>query len=746
MDKKTVIYKSLLLIFIIVFIVLLNACSKDVTIKIDYNNGVDCESVVLEKGEILPKPQEPEKYGYIFIEWQVDNKTYYFDKPVESSFILKAVFEKIKEENIEDVKSLFDYEISDENCMELASVVQKYNIDLSQFASSNSDIISLLDFTFNNSASEGITIFYITYLNTVIQNIENNINTLDLSNESCSIIQDVYNKIKDNGFYNLSCDNFKDDNQFLEFIFPIIIGSYNLYNGNAYGWLIQNVLNLNRDYSVLDHYQIYRLKEKVRFLNDVTNNDIYLTFSEIDNLFSVIELVDTNSLDDAIIEYRYVYLNNLRSQKYLNNKEEMNVNSEKLSNIISENKDVLNSFITKISNSYNIIIGLENKFNELKEQLSSFSSLNELKNSIDALILFKDQIVISLNSSIPSSKEINTVKNIISNLNVDNYISINTNKNMLGRFNFLVNNLNELIKGFKSVISVLESINKDNYNFDYISECIYNDEYEKLEDEVNRIYDDLNKSLSKISLFNKKDNDKSFEMIDSFFNFNASSLNNFLSLLLGIIITDDLRKDFIDRYYSISSSIDEESFNIIIEYYIKSSVIDKEYDNDLVIEYALSISSVVDSLNLDNISTNNTMYVNIYKSIYNYNNELNINDDFKVIRKYSKEFKSFYKACLFTNVCKESSLDERMYLLNSFNYIVENFKDTDILMMTQMMKQFSVCGLNDICANKANILNENYLDEVNNVIELINSKEQFTLDEINYINQIGYPFGIKIGD
>ena len=127
------------------------------------------------------------------------------------------------------------------------------------------------------------------------------------------------------------------------------------------------------------------------------------------------------------------------------------------------------------------------------------------------------------------------------------------------------------------------------------------------------------------------------------------------------------------------------------------------------------------------------MYVNIYKSIYNYNNELNINDDFKVIRKYSKEFKSFYKACLFTNVCKESSLDE-------------NFKDTDILMMTQMMEQFSVCGLNDICANKANILNENYLDEVNNVIELINSKEQFTLDEINYINQIGYPFGIKIGD
>ena len=64
------------------------------TVTFDTDGGSSIDPVMVAKGELLQKPVDPTKEGYIFDKWYVDNVEYDFNKEVTSDITLKATWKK----------------------------------------------------------------------------------------------------------------------------------------------------------------------------------------------------------------------------------------------------------------------------------------------------------------------------------------------------------------------------------------------------------------------------------------------------------------------------------------------------------------------------------------------------------------------------------------------------------------------------------------------------------------------------
>ena len=101
MDKtnKILISISAVILVIIVFLIVLSMNKKPLkyTITFDSTGGsLVLDQTVFKKSKAL-KPADPTKEGYMFIEWQYNNKPYDFNMVVTSDLILKAVWKELKE-------------------------------------------------------------------------------------------------------------------------------------------------------------------------------------------------------------------------------------------------------------------------------------------------------------------------------------------------------------------------------------------------------------------------------------------------------------------------------------------------------------------------------------------------------------------------------------------------------------------------------------------------------------------------
>lgn len=73
----------------------LDANIKQYKIEFITNGGNMIEEQFVEEGNCMIKPNDPEKKGYKFVEWQKDNKKYNFNEGVYSDLILIAIWEKV---------------------------------------------------------------------------------------------------------------------------------------------------------------------------------------------------------------------------------------------------------------------------------------------------------------------------------------------------------------------------------------------------------------------------------------------------------------------------------------------------------------------------------------------------------------------------------------------------------------------------------------------------------------------------
>ncbi|MBQ9318479.1 MAG: InlB B-repeat-containing protein [Bacilli bacterium] len=59
-------------------------------VKFDTDGGNKIESVLVKKNERVKAPKDPKKEGFVFVEWQLEGKTYDFKKKVTKNIKLKA--------------------------------------------------------------------------------------------------------------------------------------------------------------------------------------------------------------------------------------------------------------------------------------------------------------------------------------------------------------------------------------------------------------------------------------------------------------------------------------------------------------------------------------------------------------------------------------------------------------------------------------------------------------------------------
>lgn len=69
---------------------------KEYTVKFDAKNGKKVKEVTVKKDGKLKKPKNPTKKGYTFVEWQLDEKKYDFNKKVKKDLTLVAKWKKKK--------------------------------------------------------------------------------------------------------------------------------------------------------------------------------------------------------------------------------------------------------------------------------------------------------------------------------------------------------------------------------------------------------------------------------------------------------------------------------------------------------------------------------------------------------------------------------------------------------------------------------------------------------------------------
>lgn len=61
-----------------------------ITINYDLDGGSGIKGSNIEKGSIPKKPDNPNKFGYSFTKWTIDDNEYNFDYPIEDDVIIKA--------------------------------------------------------------------------------------------------------------------------------------------------------------------------------------------------------------------------------------------------------------------------------------------------------------------------------------------------------------------------------------------------------------------------------------------------------------------------------------------------------------------------------------------------------------------------------------------------------------------------------------------------------------------------------
>lgn len=66
------------------------------TIKFDSDGGTTIPNQVIKKGEVISKPIDPVKEGYLFKGWMINGVVYDFSKSVESDLELVAIWEKVE--------------------------------------------------------------------------------------------------------------------------------------------------------------------------------------------------------------------------------------------------------------------------------------------------------------------------------------------------------------------------------------------------------------------------------------------------------------------------------------------------------------------------------------------------------------------------------------------------------------------------------------------------------------------------
>ena len=133
--KKIIIIGSTIgIILILVAIFLYINSNKKYVVTFDTNGGSSISSQTIKKGGYVIKPKNPEKSGYVFVEWSYNGQSYNFSSKVNKNIKLVALWKENNNDLIKTYTVVFDSDggsnvesqnvIENSNCIEPAHPIK----------------------------------------------------------------------------------------------------------------------------------------------------------------------------------------------------------------------------------------------------------------------------------------------------------------------------------------------------------------------------------------------------------------------------------------------------------------------------------------------------------------------------------------------------------------------------------------------------------------------------------------------
>jgi len=87
-----------IIIVLTIFMLTREKEQKTYTVNFDSNGGSIISEQLITEGEYVQKPKDPQKEGYIFIEWRYNGEKFNFNTTIDKNIALEAVWQKLEED------------------------------------------------------------------------------------------------------------------------------------------------------------------------------------------------------------------------------------------------------------------------------------------------------------------------------------------------------------------------------------------------------------------------------------------------------------------------------------------------------------------------------------------------------------------------------------------------------------------------------------------------------------------------
>ena len=178
---------------------------KTFKVIFDSNGGSLVDMVMVNKGEIINKPENPTRDGYTFQNWTLDDKEFDFSTPVNSDITLKATWKKKTTSTSSSSSSSSSKPSSSSssknNSSTVTSTINKFNLN---------DYITIT-INYSDSYNRPIDYYFITNLDSVLPSLKGK-KTIDLVDDGMSMTgHDLYTSKWDESLKKFTFDTAKEN-------------------------------------------------------------------------------------------------------------------------------------------------------------------------------------------------------------------------------------------------------------------------------------------------------------------------------------------------------------------------------------------------------------------------------------------------------------------------------------------------------------------------------------------------------
>ena len=734
-----------LLLFIFSFL-FLTSCMNNVTVTFETNCDITLSSVVIKYGQVVDKPSDLEQDDMIFLGWYLNDQPFDFTKAVVEDITLSAKWVVAPEEELEKAqKILKDFENIEgftPQSERLARALYTYKVNFDYLKELNKDQKNLINELIEQDILSETLAFSLIYTDILLEfnNKTREKTILELTDDLKTKAQNNYMNLKTSGLYSSEFENFLEDKTYVGFILPVLYSSLSKYNKytDPKIWVHDAVKN-----KYLEYFDVSLNDDVYTFYNRITKSSFVFSSKNLLDLINAYNKTYNNQTVTLVTYYKSLYKKFIFEENKNNELQILLNNDHKITEIIKNDLTNISYSVEKINNTYNILLGFEEKINSLKNDFEVYENKEDLKSALISALDFKDQVLLELESVLPEFDAVLNFSEIYECFPLESlYAEYEESSIPSLNINLINNFYNEAINLITDLVLVLEEINANNYDIDSIIDAYYNDSITDNPDLIeieNKITNCIeNSSFYSLSIY------EIIDIIDTIYTFNGISTTNIYEDKLSESIIEELSNIFEANPVNLTKDDITNIVNII-------KIMRKEkfdYSLDDIHKYINTVTKLLDSISKESLVLLRGCLVELvyveYRTI-KYSEAENFIDI--LINNYNG-FEAYLNIYTYTKALN-NALDNTIYkdlsyskrnkqiLIEQFTYLNNIITDeNEELIKTLLIDVNDNTNLYSFDSNTINNLKEHVTESLN----LLLSDQKLTAEQKQYINQTGELF------